>query len=90
MSGEFEVVFSSRARRALELELPEKVAAAVYAFVMGALRDNPQRVGKRLRGPFADLYSARRGDYRIIYRIVEQRLVIEVVSVAHRRDAYRV
>jgi len=55
---------------------------------MGDLRENPRRVGKPLREPLAPLYSARRGEYRIIYRIVEQRLVIEVVSATHRRDAY--
>ncbi len=89
MSGAYEVVFSHRARRALEVELPEKVAAAAYAFVMGALRESPYRVGKPLRGPLEGLHSARRGDYRIVYRIVDRRLVVEVVSVAHRRDAYR-
>ena len=88
MTGEYEVIFSSRARRALEHELPEKVAAAVFAFVMGALRDNPYCVGKRLREPLTDMYAARRGEYRVIYRIVEQRLVIEAVSVAHQRDVY--
>ena len=35
------------------------------------------------------LYSARRGDYRVIYRILESLVVIEVVSVVHQRDAYR-
>jgi len=83
----YEVVFARSARRALEGELPEKIAAAAFECIMGALRDNPRRVGKPLREPLAPLYSARRGEYRIIYRIVEQRLVIEVVSVMHRRDA---
>jgi len=85
----YEVVFTRAARRALEAELPEKVAAAAFEFIMGALRENPRRVGKPLREPLAPLYSARRGEYRVVYRIVEQRLLIEVVSIAHRRDAYR-
>lgn len=85
----YEVVFLGPARRALEVELPEAVAAAAYEFVMGALRENPRRVGKPLRDQLAGLYSARRGEYRVIYRIVEQLLVIEVVSIAHRRDSYR-
>lgn len=88
MTDIYEVVFARSARRVLESELPEKIAAAAFAFIMGALRDNPRRVGKPLRESLAPLYSARRGEYRIIYRIVEQRLVIEVVSVMHRRDAY--
>lgn len=85
----YEVVFTRTARRALERDLPEKIAAAAFEFITGALRENPPRVGKPLREPLAPLYSARRGEYRVLYRIIDQRLVIEVVSVAHRRDAYR-
>ena len=85
----YRVVFSASARRALEVELPEAVAAAAFEFIVGALAHEPHRVGKPLREPLAPLWSARRGEYRVIYRIIEQRVVIEVVSVVHRRDAYR-
>ncbi|CAN3700065.1 Toxin RelE [Microbacterium sp. MM2322] len=89
MNPEYDVVFTRAARRALERDLPEKVAAAAFEFIAGALRENPRRVGKPLREPLAPLYSARRGEYRVLYRIVDQKLVIEIVSIAHRRDAYR-
>lgn len=89
MTSGYEVVFTRSAQRALEFDLPEKVAAAAFEFIIGALRENPRRVGKPLREPLAPLYSARRGEYRVIYRIVDERLVIEVVSIVHRRDAYR-
>lgn len=89
MTGPYEVVFTRTARRALEQDLPEKVAAAAFEFIMGALRENPRRLGKPLREPLAPLYSARRGEYRVIYRILDERLVVEVVSISHRRDAYR-
>jgi len=85
----YQVVFTRSARRSLEIDLPEKVAAAAFEFIMGALRENPHRVGKPLREPLVPLYSARRGEYGVVYRIVEQRLLIEVVSIAHRRDVYR-
>jgi mRNA interferase RelE/StbE len=85
----YEVVFTRTARRALEANLPETVAVAAFEFIMGDLRENPRRVGKPLREPLAPMYSARRGEYRIIYRIEERRLVIEVVTIIHRRDAYR-
>ena len=88
MTTGYDVVFTRAARRALETELPEKVAAAAFAFITGDLRDDPRRVGKALREPLAGLYSARRGEYRIIYRIVEHHVVIEVVSATYRRDAY--
>jgi mRNA interferase RelE/StbE len=85
----YEIVFTRSALRALQQELPEKVATAAFEFITGPLRDNPRRVGKPLREPLAPLYSARRGEYRVLYRIIDARLVIEIVTVAHRRDAYR-
>jgi mRNA interferase RelE/StbE len=85
----FEVRFSRSASRALAELLPEKVAAAAFEFIMGALRENPKRVGKQLREPLHPLYSARRGEYRVIYRVLDQKVVIEIVSITHRRDAYR-
>jgi len=88
VSDRYEVVFTRSARRTLEVELPEKIAAAAFEFIVGALRENPRRVGKPLREPLAPLYSARRGEYRVLYRIIDARLIIEVVSIVHRRDAY--
>jgi mRNA interferase RelE/StbE len=88
VSDAYEVVFTCAARRALEQDLPEKVAAAAFEFIVGALRENPHRVGKPLREPLAPLYSARRGEYRVLYRIIDGQLLIEVVSITHRRDAY--
>lgn len=89
MSRSYEVVFTRSARRALENTLPESVAAAAFEFIVGPLADNPKRVGKPLRDPLAPLYSARRGEYRVIYRIEDERLVIEIVTIEHRRDVYQ-
>lgn len=88
MTDEYEIVFTRTARRSLEIELPEKVAAAAFEFIVGALRANPRRLGKPLREPLAPLYSARRGEYRVVYQITDSRLVIDLVSITHRRDAY--
>lgn len=88
MPQPYEVVFTRSARRALEQDLPEKIATAAFEFIMGALRENPRKVGKPLREPLAPLHAARRGEYRVIYRIIDQLLIIEVVSIMHRRDAY--
>ena len=69
--------------------LPEAVAAACHEFIYGALADNPHRVGKQLEAPLWPKYSARRGEYRVIYEILEQQIVVHVVTIQHRRDAYR-
>jgi mRNA interferase RelE/StbE len=77
------------ARRQLTENLPEAVAAAAYEFITGPLLGNPHRVGKQLRPPLADRHSARRGTYRVIYRIDDDIHTVTVVDVAHRRHAYR-
>ena len=89
MTGPYELRLSASAARALERDLPEAVAAAAWEFIDGALRENPRRVGKQLREPLFPLYSARRGAYRILYRIEDRILLIDVVRITHRRDAYR-
>jgi mRNA interferase RelE/StbE len=76
-------------RRALGERLPEAVASAAYEFMIGPLLREPYRVGKRLLPPLADRFSARRGTYRIIYRIDDDARTVTVVDVDHRRDIYR-
>lgn len=76
--------------RALSGEpLPGAVAAAAYEFITGPVLTDPHRIGKRLLPPLDDRFSARRGTYRVIYRIDDKARVVTVVDVAHRRDAYR-
>lgn len=85
----FTLVITPTARRQLTDVLPEAAAFAAYEFVVGPLLENPHRVGKRLRAPLQDRYSARRGTYRVLYRIDDQQRTVSVLDVAHRRDAYR-
>ncbi len=94
MSGEAaddpdELRTTSTVRRALSETLPEAAAVAAYEFIMGPLLANPHRIGKRLLLPMDDRSSARRGTYRVIYRIDDKARVVTVVDVAHRRDVYR-
>ncbi len=69
--------------------LPEVAAAAVVEFLTGALVANPQRVGKQLRGDLAGIHSARRGTYRVLYRINDEAREVVVLRIDHRRDVYR-
>lgn len=91
MSAEdrYELVLAPPAIRALQSGLPEAVAVAVIEFLTGALLENPRRVGKPLRGDLAGIHSARRGTYRVLYRINDQLGEVLVIRVDHRSDAYR-
>ena len=84
----YELRLSRAARRALAETLPESVAAAVWQFVSGPLLDNPHRVGKPLRFELEGYHSARRGQYRVIYRIAEREVIVDVIKISHRSDAY--
>jgi mRNA interferase RelE/StbE len=66
-------------RRALTQRLPEPVAFAAFEFINGPLLDNPYRVGRRLLPPLDDRHTARRGSYRIIYRIDDKARTVTVV-----------
>ena len=85
----YELVISPTARRQLAEVLPESVAFAAYEFIIGPLLANPHRVGKRLDPPLSDRHSARRGTYRVIYRVDDRLKVVTVVAVVRRADAYR-
>ncbi len=65
------------------------VAAAVTEFLTGALLDNPHRVGKPLARELSGYYSARRGAYRVVYRIDQPARTVHVVRIDHRAGVYR-
>jgi mRNA interferase RelE/StbE len=85
----YEVRLSRQAKRALTHDLQHAVAVACFEFIYGPLAENPHRVGKQLREPLLPLYSARRGEFRVVYDILDAKIVVEVVSIRHRRDVYR-
>ena len=58
-------------------------------FLYGSLAADPDRVGQQLKLGLAGLHSARRGDYRVIYRIDDQRQLVPVLALEHRSDVYR-
>jgi len=89
VSGRYRLVLAGAARRPLERELPVAIALAVWEFCDGPLRENPRRVGKPLGGELAGYFSARRGAYRVVHRLIEDDSVIHVVRIEHRADVYR-
>ena len=84
----YELVLTPPAIRVVQSGLPEGIAAAVIEFLTGALVENPHRVGKQLRGDLAGIHSARRGTYRVLYRINEAQHEVVVLRIEHRRDVY--
>jgi mRNA-degrading endonuclease RelE of RelBE toxin-antitoxin system len=84
----YEIALTATAQRALG-RLPPKAAVAIVEFVFGALAENPHRVGKPLRFELDGQHSARRAEYRVLYRIDDDQRIVTVDVIAHRSDSYR-
>ncbi len=69
--------------------LPERVAVAIVEFLVGPLIETPERVGKPLQRELSGYWSARRGAYRVVYRMLDDEHVVRVVRIEHRADVYR-
>jgi mRNA-degrading endonuclease RelE of RelBE toxin-antitoxin system len=86
---DYELIVAGPVARAIAEQLPEAAAIAVIEFLTGPLVEQPHRIGTPLRRELAGLHSARRGTFRILYRIDDNSRVVTVVRVEHRSDVYR-
>lgn len=82
------VQLSPTAIKALD-RLPHKVAAAIAEFVTAALPTDPYRLSKPLRYEVSGWRVARRGDYRVTFRVLEDDRALLIGRVEHRAHAYR-
>ena len=57
--------------------------------MVGPLLDEPTQVGKPLQRKLAGYWSARRGSYRVVYRLDEASHQVRAVRIEHRSDVYR-
>jgi mRNA interferase RelE/StbE len=82
------LLVAATAERSLA-RLPESPAAAIVEFTVGALVENPRRVGHPIQRELAGLWAARRGPYRVVYEINDDEKVVTVLRIDHRADVYR-
>jgi mRNA interferase RelE/StbE len=87
-TDDYTIAWTAPGRRALT-RLPGKVATAAAEFLYGSLAASPHRAGKPLKLGLQGLHSARRGDYRVIYRINDHDHRVDVIAIEHRSDIYR-
>lgn len=83
----YQIEIKPSASKELE-KLPSPMVARVVAAI-NELAGNPYPQGvKKLTG-FERTYRIRVGDYRVLYDVYENILVIEIIRVRHRKDVYR-
>ena len=83
------VEFDERARRELR-KLDTTVQKAILKYLRERIAgpEDPRRFGKALRRNLAGLWRYRIDDYRLICRIEDERVVVLVLQVGHRREVY--
>ena len=83
----YQLIILPRAEKELK-KLPAKDFSKIDGVILQLLTD-PRPVGcKKLQG-IADTYRVRVGDYRILYRVEDKQLIIEVIRIANRKDVYK-
>jgi mRNA interferase RelE/StbE len=78
------------AQRELD-KLDQPVARRVLKFLdqrLGQL-DDPRKIGERLHGTLSEFWKYRVGDYRLICSLEDDRLVVLLLRVGHRREVYK-
>lgn len=79
------IVLSKKAKKQLD-KLPNKIAESVFVAI-SSLEKNPRPIGcKKLNG--RDGYRIRIGNYRVIYDVIDNELIVDVVTLGHRKDIY--
>lgn len=85
--GCYKVEWKNSAKKELK-RLPRQVIAKVISAVE-KLPDNHYPAGSKKLVGTEHTYRLRTGDYRIVYSIQNDRLIIEIIRVAHRKDVYK-
>ena len=75
---------AQRELRKLDSSVRRRVRAAI-----DALAEDPRPNGCKKMSGFETLWRIRIGDYRVVYDVIDEQVIVTVVRVAHRREAYR-
>lgn len=79
--------FAERQLRKLDRPVRDRLLGYLDDRIEGC--KNPRHFGEPLKGEMAGLWRYRVGDYRIICKLEDKRLVVVALAVGHRREIYR-
>ncbi|SHJ90290.1 mRNA interferase RelE/StbE [Dethiosulfatibacter aminovorans DSM 17477] len=86
----YNVEYTKNALKQLK-KLDRQTTSFILSFIEKRLIgcDNPRQFGKALQGNMNDKWRYRVGDYRILAKIEDERVIITVIEIGHRRDIYK-
>ncbi|MFA7255282.1 MAG: type II toxin-antitoxin system RelE/ParE family toxin [Candidatus Omnitrophota bacterium] len=83
----YKIFFTPTAKKDYESVRDAKLTRGINR-IIEKLKENPYQF-KPLSGPLKGLRSAKTFSFRILYRIVDQQLIVMVITIEHRKQAYR-
>lgn len=86
----WKIEFDPAARKELD-KLDRPIHHRVLKFLRERVErlDDPRQIGERLAGTLSDFWKYRVGDYRLICSLENDRLVVLVLRIGHRREVYK-
>jgi len=82
------IEFTAKAEKALA-KMDKPTASRIVRFLLDRAATEPRGSGKSLSGPLGEFWRYRVGDYRVLAKIEDERLVVLVVDVGHRSQVYK-
>ena len=83
----YKIIFKASAKKELR-----KLPKIEYITIISSIDDlavNPRPIGVRKMVGGNNQWRLRVGVYRVVYTIIDNQLIIEIIRIAHRKDAYR-
>ena len=84
----YKVFWLRKAEKDLD-DIDKSTALKIFNKIENYLSINPKELGKKLNAEYKGLYRYRYGDYRIVYELNDDQLIILIVKVGHRREVYK-
>lgn len=84
----YDIILSKAATKQLR-NISKKDQSAITNKIESLANDPKPSGAKALQGKLAPYYRVRCGDYRVVYSIEDDKLIVIVVKIGHRRKVYR-
>jgi mRNA interferase RelE/StbE len=83
----YKVVYLDQVEEDLK-KLDKSTVKKILARIETYLAADPKELGKSLKGGFQGYWRYRWGNYRVIYKISEQEILILILRIGHRKEIY--
>lgn len=84
----YKILYDLEAREKDLQKIPQAIRSIIKKAIETKLTVDPYHFGKPLRYDMKGYRSLRVGDYRVIYRIHEEQIVVVIIDIDHRKDVY--